>query len=168
MENKFNEAVYPGSFDPITCGHIDIIERSVKVFDRVRVVAMINKSKKYAFELDDRLDMMRRSLAGLGDKVIIDTYCGLLVDYCEKEQVFTVIRGLRALTDFDYEFQMALTNRHLNDKVDSVLFVAANKYSYISSSMVKEIASYGGDIGFMVDPYVQGKLTALYGSGGKK
>lgn len=167
MENKFNEAIYPGSFDPITFGHIDIIKRSVKVFDRVHVVVMVNQSKKYAFSLDERIEMITESLKELGDKVVVDTYCGLLVDYCEKKQVYTVIRGLRALTDFDYEFQMALTNRRLNNKVDSVLFVSGHNYSYISSSMVKEIAQFGGDISFMVDPFVEQKLKILYNIGGK-
>lgn len=168
MDNNFNEAIYPGSFDPITRGHLDIIRRSAKVFDRVHVVCMVNQSKKYAFSLEERMDMIRRTLDGLGDKVVVDSFCGLLVDYCERQKIYTVIRGLRALTDFDYEFQLALTNRRLNDKVDSVLFVTGNNFSYISSSMVKEIASYHGDVSFMVEPYVEKKLSALYNDGGNK
>ena len=162
MENKFNEAIYAGSFDPITKGHIDIIQKSSKVFDRIHVVIMINSQKKYAFSLEERLEMIRNATKEFGDKVVVDSYCGLLVNYCEEKGIYTVVRGLRAMTDFDYEFQMALTNRSLDERVESVMFVADSNYTYISSSVVKEIASYGGDISFMVDPYVEKKLKELY------
>ncbi len=157
-----NIAIYPGSFDPITNGHLDIIERSVKVFDKVDVVIMDNIKKQYRFSIEERMQMINDSVGSLKEKITVSHYEGLLVDYCELTGAYTVIRGLRALTDFDYEFQMALTNRQLNSKVDSVLFVTNNNYSYISSSMVNEIASYHGDVSFMVPPNVNEKLISKY------
>ena len=109
-------AIYPGSFDPVTNGHLDIIKRGIKIFGRVRVVLMINSEKKYLFTEKERLEMLREALSDETDKVEFDSYSGLLADYCKQNDVYTVIRGLRALSDFDYEFQMALTNRSLNEK----------------------------------------------------
>ncbi len=114
------------------------------------------------------MQMVNESIGNLKDKVTVSHYEGLLVDYCAMKSIYTIIRGLRALTDFDYEFQMALTNRQLNNKVDSVLFVTNNNYSYISSSMVNEIASYQGDVSFMVPPNVNAKLISKYKNAGGK
>ena len=155
-------AIYPGSFDPITNGHIDILERGIQLFDNVKIVVMDNIDKSGAFSVDERIEMITRSTQHLKGNIIIDSYYGLLVDYCKKENISTVLRGLRALTDFDYEFQMALTNRRLNNEIESVLLVASNEYSYVSSSMVRQIASFGGDVSFMVPENVEIKLREKY------
>jgi pantetheine-phosphate adenylyltransferase len=155
-------ALYPGSFDPITNGHLDIIERSIKIFDQVYVAVVQNPNKKTNFSVSDRIQMIQDATKKMSSHITVGHYEGLLVNLCEKEKIYTVIRGLRALTDFDYEFQMALTNRLLNNKVDSVLFVTSNRYSYVSSSLVNEIASYGGDVSRMVPASVNQKLIQKY------
>ncbi|MCL1802530.1 MAG: pantetheine-phosphate adenylyltransferase [Eubacteriaceae bacterium] len=151
---------YPGSFDPITYGHIDIIERAIKVFGFVRVVIMDNPKKSTLFTVDERIDLIRECLSPITSNFEAEKHDGLLVDYCEKTGIYTAIRGLRALTDFDYEFQMALTNKALNDKVESVLFIANVKHTFLSSSLVKEIAQFDGDISEFVPPLVAQKLKA--------
>lgn len=156
------EAIYPGSFDPITSGHLDIIERAVKVFDRVHIIVGKNINKKCLFTDEERIQLIKDCTAHLGDKVVVDSYDCLLVDYCDKVGIHTVVRGLRAMTDFDYEFQMALTNRQLNEKVESVLLVSNIIYTYVSSSMVKEIASYHGDISEIVPPNVLKAMKEKY------
>lgn len=155
-------AIYPGSFDPVTNGHLDIIKRGIKIFGRVRVVLMVNSEKKYLFSEDERLEMLKEALSDEKDKVEFDKYSGLLVDYCEKNNVYTVIRGLRALSDFDYEFQMALTNRSLNEKVESVLLVTNSSYTYLSSSIVKELAGYNADISQIVPKNVEKMLKEAF------
>jgi len=156
------EAIYPGSFDPITSGHLDIIERAVKVFDRVHIIVGKNINKKCLFTDEERIQLIKDCTEHLGDRVVVDSYDCLLVDYCDKVGIHTVVRGLRAMTDFDYEFQMALTNRQLNEKVESVLLVSNIIYTYVSSSMVKEIASYHGDISEIVPPNVLKAMKEKY------
>ncbi len=156
------EAIYPGSFDPITSGHLDIIERACKVFDRVHILVGRNINKKCLFSDEERIQLIKDCTKHLGDKVVIDSYDCLLVDYCDKVGIHTVVRGLRAMTDFDYEFQMALTNRQLNEKVESVLLVSNIIYTYVSSSMVKEVASYHGDVSDIVPPNVLAALKEKY------
>lgn len=156
------KVIYAGSFDPVTNGHTDIIKRAIKTFGKVRVVLMINPKKNYLFTEEERLEMLRDALSDELGNVEFDSYDGLLVDYCEAQGIYTVIRGLRALTDFDYEFQMALTNRQLNEKVESVMLIANANYTYVSSSAVKEIAHYGGDISFMVSDMVEKKMHEKY------
>lgn len=150
-------AIYAGSFDPITNGHLDIIERSAKVFDKIYVLAMINNEKKYTFTIEERVELIKKATKHC-PKVEVDSYQGLLVDYCKMKNVYTLVRGLRALTDFDYEFQMATINRKIDDNVESVLFVASNKYSYVSSSVVKELASYGSNVSDIVPKAVDEAL----------
>ncbi len=161
MNNEI-KAIYPGSFDPLTNGHIDIIQRAIKIFGKIRVVLMVNSQKKYLFTKEERLELLKKALSDYTDYVEFDFYEGLMVDYCKMHNINTVIRGLRALTDFDYEFQMALTNRSLNSEVESVLLVAKSSYTYLSSSTVKEIAQYGGDISFMVPKCVEEKVIEKY------
>lgn len=153
-----NRAIYPGSFDPITNGHLDIIERAARMFDEVHIVVMHNIRKKYTFPLEERIELIQKSLVGIPGNFVVSSYDGLLVDLCKSEDIYTVIRGLRALTDFDYEFQMAITNRQLEERVESVLLVSNIKYTYVSSSMVKEVAYYHGDVSDVVPSCV---LSAL-------
>ena len=150
-----NKVIYAGSFDPITNGHLDIIQQSLSIFEHTRVVIMHNDTKNCFFSVNERINLIKEATKQFGDKVSVDYHGGLLVDYCEKTGIHTVVRGLRALTDFDYEFQMALTNKQLNHKVESVLLVTNILYSYVSSSLVKEIASYQGDISRMVPENVE-------------
>ena len=152
-------AVYPGSFDPITYGHLDIIKRAASMFDKVIVAVMCNSAKTPLFTLDERVKMIKESVTGI-DNVVVESFSGLLIDYCKKENIHIVIRGLRAITDFEYELQIAQTNKELShDEVDTVFLTTNIKYSYLSSSVVKEVASYKGDISPCVSDFV---ATALY------
>ena len=150
-------AVYPGSFDPVTNGHIDIIQRSVKIFDEVWVAIIRNPEKKPRFAIQDRMDMLEEAISSIkGAKT--DSFDGLLIDYAKKKKACAIIRGLRAVSDFDYEFQMALTNRKMCPEVETVFMMTDYKYSYLSSSLVKEIARLGGDLSGLIPPYVERKL----------
>lgn len=149
-------AVYPGSFDPLTNGHLDIIEKASKIFPSVVVAVARNYSKHNTFSVDERLDMLKETIKIKNIK--IDSFSGLLVDYLEKIGSFVVIRGLRALSDFEYEFQMALMNRKLNDKVETIFLMPDHKYTFLSSSMVREIASLGGNFKNFVPPAVYKKM----------
>ncbi|MCR4757562.1 MAG: pantetheine-phosphate adenylyltransferase [Butyrivibrio sp.] len=156
-------AVYPGSFDPVTLGHLDIIQRASAMFDKVVVAVMCNSAKTPLFTLDERVKMLRESVKGLNN-VEIESFDGLLIDYCKKENIHIVIRGLRAITDFEYELQIAQTNKELShNMVDTVFLTTSIKYSYLSSSVVKEIASYNGDISPCVSDFVADALYQKYG-----
>ncbi len=156
-------AVYPGSFDPVTYGHLDIIKRASLMFDEVIVAVMCNSAKTPLFTLDERVKMLEESLKGL-DNVRIESFDGLLIDYCNKENIHIVIRGLRAITDFEYELQIAQTNKELShNKVDTVFLTTSLIYSYLSSSVVKEIASYNGDISPCVPESVADRLYRKFG-----
>lgn len=146
-------AVYPGSFDPITNGHIDIIERGLAIFDEVIVAIAKNSAKRALFTLKEREKMIKETMSGT-KRVRVDIFDGLLVDYVESVGAGAVIRGLRAVSDFEYEFQMAITNRKLGKKVETVFLMSTEKYSYLSSRIVKEVASYGGSISGMVPDIV--------------
>ena len=146
-------AVYPGSFDPITKGHLDIIKRSAKMFDRLYISVLNNSSKKCSFTIEERMEMLRKCTVDIPN-VTICTFDGLLVDHAKQLGAITIIRGLRAVTDFEYEFQMALTNRKLNKSIETTFLVTNAKYVYLSSSIVKEIASNGGEITDFVPPIV--------------
>ena len=139
-------AVYPGSFDPVTYGHIDIIERSAKVFDKLIVAVLVNSAKKPLFTTQEKVDMIRKATSHL-DNVEVVSFSGLLVDFAKEQG--------RAVTDFEYEIQIAQTNAKLNKDLDTMFFTTSIEYSYVSSTIVKEIASYHGDISEMVPPYVQ-------------
>ncbi len=137
-------AVYPGSFDPVTSGHIDIITRASKVYDKIIVVVSKNSSKKPLFTVEERIDFIRRSTAHLPN-VEIDSSDGLLVDYVKKTGSNVIIKGLRAVSDFEYEFQMALANKKIEPKIETLFMMTDARYSYLSSSIVKEMASLGAD-----------------------
>ena len=156
------KAIYAGSFDPITSGHVDIIKRGAKVFDKIYVVLMENTTKSHLFSLDERVRFLKESIKDLGDRVEVDVYTGLIADYCNIKDTYNLIRGLRALTDFEYEFQMATINRKLNKEVESVFFVASNEYTYVSSSNIKQIAEFGGDVSTMVPECVNKALIEKY------
>ena len=138
-------AIVPGSFDPITLGHLDIINRAARLFDRVVVCVVANANKKTIFTLEERQEHIRKVTAHLPN-VEVDTWYGLLVDYADKYERPVVVRGLRAVSDFEYEFMMALTNKKLNQRVETVFLASDESYTYLSSSGVKEIAHFGGDV----------------------
>jgi pantetheine-phosphate adenylyltransferase len=158
-----NVAVYPGSFDPITLGHLDIIERASRMFDEVIVAVMCNSAKTPLFTLDERVKMIKDAVEGLSN-VKVESFSGLLIDYCKANDIHIAIRGLRAITDFEYELQIAQTNKELShNQVDTVFLTTSLKYSYLSSSVVKEIASYNGDITPCVSESVAKRLYEKYG-----
>jgi len=146
-------AICPGSFDPVTLGHLDIIHRAAKLFDRVVVCVVANANKKTLLTLEERQEHVRRVTADLPN-VEVDTWDGLLVDYAQRFENPVVVRGLRALSDFEYEFMMALTNKKLNSRVETVFLASDERYTYLSSSGVKEIAHFGGDFAQFVPPEI--------------
>ena len=150
-------ALCPGSFDCITMGHLDIITRAAAMFDEVIVVAMNNADKKYTFTPQERIDMMKKSTAGIKN-VTVDLYDGLLAEYAAQKGAFAIIKGLRAMSDFEYEFQMALTNKKLNPRVETLFLTTSAQNMYLSSSMVKQIACMGGDIRDFVPPVILGDI----------
>lgn len=151
-------AVCPGSFDPITNGHLDVIERASGLFDEVVIAVLVNSSKSGMFTIEDRLEMIRDSVKHLPN-VSVDTWTGLLVDYCREHGISAIVKGLRAVSDFDYELQMAQMNLQL-EGVDTLLMATKPAYSFLSSSLVREIANYGGDVSTLVPPRVLQELTA--------
>jgi pantetheine-phosphate adenylyltransferase len=152
-------AIYPGSFDPITNGHLDLVHRATKLFDRVIVAVAINESKKPLFTLKERITLVKRSLAD-SPKVEVDSFDGLLVNYVEKQGGQAIIRGLRAVSDFEFEFQLALMNRKLNGEVETIFMMPKDTYTFLSSRIVKEIARLGGDVSSFVPKPVQRALAA--------
>lgn len=150
-------AIYPGSFDPITNGHLDIIKRAAKLFDKVIVSVIRNPSKRSQYTLTERVQMIKRSLKR-SKNVTVDSFDGLLVNYAKKKKANVIVRGLRAVSDFDYEFQMALTNRKMAPEIETLFFMTDYKYSYLSSSFVKEIARLGGKVSELVPAPVAKKL----------
>jgi pantetheine-phosphate adenylyltransferase len=150
-------AVFPGSFDPITNGHLDIISRCLSVFDEVIVAILVNREKMPLFSVEERLAIIRETYRG-NRRVRADTFSGLLVDYAMGVGASVIVRGLRAISDFEYEFQMALMNRRLNPKIETVFLMAPEGYSYLSSRLVKEVFSLGGDVSGLVPPVVERRL----------
>ena len=155
-------AVLPGSFDPITNGHLDIIGRSLTVFDRVTVAILVNLEKQPLFTVEERVEIIREAYKG-NARVQVDTFTGLLVDYAEKAGATVIVRGLRAISDFEYEFQMALMNRHLNSRIETVFMMPAERYSYLSSRLVKEVFQLGGSVRELVPAGVERRLREKYG-----
>lgn len=151
-------AVCPGSFDPITNGHLDVIERASGIFDEVVIAVLVNSSKSGMFTIEERLEMIRDSIKHLSN-VTVDTWSGLLVDYCRDHGISAIVKGLRAVSDFDYELQMAQMNLQLKG-VDTLLMATKPAYSFLSSSLVREIANHGGDVSALVPQRVLAELTA--------
>jgi pantetheine-phosphate adenylyltransferase len=155
-------AVYPGSYDPLTNGHIDIIQRGLNIFDKIIVAALKNPSKTYLFSLEERMDMLMETFKKKPN-IEVDYFEGLLVDYLKKIGVNTVVRGLRAISDFEIEFQMALMNRSIKPEIETIFLVPSVCYSFVSSRLVKEVYQLGGEIGKMVPNIVDKKLKEKFG-----
>lgn len=155
-----NIAVYPGSFDPVTNGHLDIIKRASRVFEKVYVAILVNSAKSPMFTEEERADMIRRSVATMGLKnVEVHIFSGLLVDFISQKGANVIVKGLRAVSDFEYEFQMALMNHKLLREVETMFMMTSNKYSYLSSSIVKEVAKYGGNLSGLVPDDLIDEIT---------
>ncbi|MFW6082401.1 MAG: pantetheine-phosphate adenylyltransferase [Desulfosalsimonas sp.] len=154
-------AIYPGSFDPVTNGHLDIIERGLKIFDRIIVTILENPAKQLLFSVEERKELLEQSLGNFPNTEI-DSYDGLLVDYARKRGAHAILRGMRAVSDFEYEFQMALMNRRLNREIQTVFLMTGLRWIFTSSSIIKEAAKFGGDIESMVPPPVQKKLEKYF------
>jgi pantetheine-phosphate adenylyltransferase len=152
-------AVYPGSFDPLTNGHLDIIDRGARLFDRIVVAVLVNLEKSPLFSVDERVAIIRDVFRG-HDKVEVDTFDGLLVDYARRRGACAIVRGLRAVSDFEYEFQMALMNRRLAPQLETVFMMPAEQYTYISSRLIKEVFQLGGTVDGLVPPIVEERLRA--------
>ncbi|RME68298.1 MAG: pantetheine-phosphate adenylyltransferase [Nitrospirae bacterium] len=154
-------AVCPGTFDPITNGHIDIVERSLRLFDEVVVAILQNPKKTPLFSLEERVRMAEESLKGFKG-VRVDTFSGLLMDYARKIGAVAVVRGLRAVSDFEYEMQMALMNRRLDSEIETVFMMPSEEYTFLSSTMIKEIAFFGGPVKGLVPPVVEEALRRVF------
>ena len=157
-------AVYPGTFDPITNGHLDILNRALRLFDRVIVTIAVNQRKQPLFTTDERIGFIRDAMhdRGVDERIEYATFGGLLVDFCKERGATVIVRGLRALADFEYEFQFAHMNRRLAPGVDTVFFMTDERNHYVSSSLVKEVASLGGDVTGLVPAAVVAALRAKY------
>ena len=155
-------AVYPGTFDPITNGHLSIVNRALKIFDKLVIAILNNPFKAPLFSIEERIDMIQKALKDK-DNVEVDSFDGLLVDYVVQKNSNVILRGLRALSDFEYEFQMALMNRKLNREVQSIFLMTDYKWFYTSSTIIKEAAGLGGDISGLVPAFVNEKLKEKFG-----
>lgn len=159
----YHHAIYAGSFDPVTLGHTAIIERAAKLYAKVTVALGVNPNKTGLFSFDERIELLSAGLAHVKN-VEIDRFEGLLIDYCKSKSAGVIVRGLRMLTDFEYEFQLGLANRDLAPEIETDFLFTASEHVYISSSLVKEIAQNGGDVGRYVPPAVLQALKAKYGA----
>ncbi len=155
-------AIYPGSFDPVTNGHLDIVERGLSIFDKIIVAILLNPSKESFFSVEERMEMLQLSMKKF-NRVEFDIFDGLLVDYAHQRKANAILRGMRAVSDFEYEFQMALMNRRLRRDIQTVFLMTGLRWIFTSSSIIKEAAQFGGDINDMVPPIVNKKLKKKYG-----
>ena len=153
--------VYPGSFDPITNGHLDIIERASYLFDKLIVGVLINTNKTPLFTVEKRIEMIEESCSHIKN-VEVDSFEGLLIDFMKKNKATTIVKGLRAVSDFEYEFQMALMNRKLNSKIETIFMMTNSEYSYLSSSLVKEVAKFGGCIKGLIPNTVEKEILKKF------
>ncbi len=156
-------AIYPGSFDPLTMGHLSIIKGALVVVDKLIVAVLNNPNKKSLFSVEERIDLIREAVGSDRDRIEVDSFGGLLVEYCKSKDVKVVVRGLRAVADFEYELQMANMNRHLYEDMETVFLMANDAYFYVSSNIVKEAASLGGDVSALVPPNVSLRLKDKLG-----
>ncbi len=156
--------IYPGTFDPVTLGHLDIIKRAARLFDRVIVGVALSTPKKTVFSIEERVSMMKEAIedCGIDGKIHVDVIEGLLVEFARKYDAKAVIRGLRAVSDFEYEFKMAWANRRLDPGIETIFLIPSERYAYISSSLVREIARLGGDVSQFVTPKVKRRLVRAY------
>jgi pantetheine-phosphate adenylyltransferase len=161
MGRIMRHCIYPGTFDPITYGHLDVLGRAAKLFDKVTVAIADNPGKAPLFTAGERLEMIQPNLSKFPN-VTITTFGGLLVEFCVSQKADAIIRGLRALSDFEFEFNMALMNRHLQPKVETIFVMPNEQFSYTSSSLVKQVAKYGGDVAHFVPPNVAVALQKAY------
>jgi pantetheine-phosphate adenylyltransferase len=150
-------AVYPGSFDPVTCGHLDLIERGAKIFDRLVVSVAANPENQHLFSVAERIEMVRELVKPHGN-VTVDSFEGLVIDHVRRHKTSVILRGIRTMSDFEYEFQMALTNRTMAPGVETVLVMSDERFSFIRSSLIKEVAALGGSLKGMVPPLVEEAL----------
>jgi pantetheine-phosphate adenylyltransferase len=153
--------IYPGTFDPITYGHLDVLARAARLFDRVTVAVAHNPEKAPLFTAEQRLEMLRPNLAPFANVSAV-TFSGLLGDFAQSQQANAIIRGLRALSDFEFEFNMALMNRHLQPQIETLFVMPNEQFSYTSSSLVRQVAKYGGDVGHFVPPNVAAELRRVF------
>lgn len=159
--DKIRKAIYPGTFDPITYGHIDVLERACLLFDHVIIAVATNSAKKTAFSVDERIEMIKACTKDCKN-ISVSSFKGLLVDYAVSQKADAVVRGLRAISDFEYEFQMALTNRKIAENVTTVFLMPNEKYTYLNSTLVREIAANGGDVSSFVPKPVLKKLLQKF------
>jgi pantetheine-phosphate adenylyltransferase len=157
MSREPRIAIYPGSFDPLTNGHVDIIQRGARLFDRIIVAILVNREKTPLFTSAERVEIAREVFAS-EPNVEIDTFGGLLVDYAQRREASVIVRGLRAVSDFEYEMQMALMNRHLSPDLETVFMMPGEAYTYLSSRLVKEVFALGGSVAGLVPPAVERRL----------
>ena len=155
-------AIYPGSFDPVTYGHLDIIKRALKIFDKVIVAVSHNVEKRPLFDVSERVSLLKRSLKGL-KRIEIDDFDCLVIGYVKKKKAAVVVRGLRMISDFEYEFQMALTNRKLSNDIETIFMMPSESYSYLSSKLIKEAASLGANLKGFVPPFVEKAIKEKLG-----
>ena len=165
MKDGIRRIVYPGTFDPITFGHVDVVGRALQLFDEVVLAVAADSTKKPLFSLEERTTMAETALAEFGSKVRVTAFHGLLIDYVQKENSRAILRGLRAISDFEFEFQMALMNRKLNDLIETLFLMPRGAYTYLSSTIIKEIGRLGGDVSAFVPPSVGKALRAKYHGG---
>jgi pantetheine-phosphate adenylyltransferase len=158
------KALYPGTFDPPTNGHIDLIQRGAKIFDQLTVAILVNPVKNPLFTVEERVEMLKEATTGISN-VSVATFNGLLVDFARRQGATAVLRGIRAISDYEHEFQMALMNRRLAPEIETVFLQPAGRYSFVSSRMVKEVFSFGGDISGLVPPNVIKRLSARIKNG---
>jgi pantetheine-phosphate adenylyltransferase len=159
------KALYPGTFDPPTSGHIDLIQRGSKIFDHLTVAILVNPVKNPLFTLEERVEMLKEAVAGIGNASVA-TFDGLMVEFARQQGATAVLRGIRAISDYEHEFQMALMNRRLAPEIETVFLQPAGRYSFVSSRMVKEVFSFGGDISGLVPANVLKRLRARIKNGG--
>lgn len=162
MNEPKSIAVYPGTFDPITNGHIDIIKRALRLFDKIIIVIAINVQKEPLFTVEERIEMIERCFPGKSGQIEVDVTDGLIVDYAIKKEATTMVRGLRAVSDFDYEFQLALMNRKLERQVETVFLMTGLRWIYISSSIIKDAAKHSGDVSGVVPAHVKTALQEKF------